>query len=479
MSASNDHQHGPVIAIAMGLLTFCAGIHIFSRRGGIFLTNIFATIKILMVLSLAILGFVHAGGKHLQSKPNSINELPVENASSNITTAMINSAKDNNFNPHTSFSTQRHDLGSYVDSFLFALFAYTGFEQPFYVLSEVNRPRRVFPIYTVLGMALATFLYVFINISYFCVVPKEAYTTTPANTIDMASVFLHYLFDSTRGPHVARRVMAGLISVSIFGNVLVMTFTAARVKQEIAKEGILPFSLFFATGHTTPWAWFKSRMWPEQAPAGATLADRLKIEDHLEKSPVAALMLHWFSSILLVAVTSMLSPVTAYSFLASLYSYVNCILIGALVSGGLLYLKLDSWFRGKKGRDWAHKVNYTPWLNPLHVFVYFSATAFFLVATFVPPTKGSPYVKAIQGYPWWVLPTIGISSLLWGVVWWSGLKGIQWRRRVKLTVGRLPYIEKDRDGNYVQKAELVEHQWLTDVSSDSKSDRSEEVYQMT
>jgi amino acid transporter len=287
----------------------------------------------------------------------------------------------------------------------------------------------------------------------------------------VASVFLHYIFDSTLGPHVARRVMAGLISMSIFGNVIVMTFTAARVKQEIAKEGILPFSLFFATGHTTPLAWFKSRMWPGQAPAGATLADQLGIDDHPEKSPVAALMLHWFSSILLIAFTSMLSPVTAYSFLTSLYSYVNCILIGALVSGGLLYLKLDSWYRGERGRDWAHKVNYRPRMDPLHAFVYFFATAFLLMATFVPPSKGSPYVKAIQGYPWWVLPTFGLSSLLWGVVWWSGLKGILWLRRAKFEVGRTPYIETDQDGNYVQRAELVEHRWLIDVSSDSERDR--------
>lgn len=35
-------------------------------------------------------------------------------------------------------------------------------------------------------------------------------------------------------------------------NLIVMTFTAARVKQEIAKEGILPESLLFA--NTTPTA---------------------------------------------------------------------------------------------------------------------------------------------------------------------------------------------------------------------------------
>jgi amino acid transporter len=56
----------------------------------------------------------------------------------------------------------------------------------------------------------------------------------------------------------------GIIAISIFGNILVATFTAARVNQEIAKEGILPFSLFFATSHPTPSAWLQSKMKPPQ-----------------------------------------------------------------------------------------------------------------------------------------------------------------------------------------------------------------------
>lgn len=94
-------------------------------------------------------------------------------------------------------------------------------------------------------------------------VPKETFfdeNSAHKMTIDMASIYLHFLFnDNDQNTNTARRVMAGLICISIFGNVVVMTFTAGRVKQEIAKEGILPYLLFFATGHTTPWAWFMSK----------------------------------------------------------------------------------------------------------------------------------------------------------------------------------------------------------------------------
>ncbi|KAH0556312.1 hypothetical protein GP486_005760 [Trichoglossum hirsutum] len=464
---SDPLQRGPVIGLAIGALTVCASLHIFSRRGGILVNNMFAVVKVAMLLVIAILGFVHAGRTHLQS--SGINEsldstLNITNQ--NITSAMINTAMRHNFDLDMSFSHPRHDVGSYVDSFLVVIYSYTGFEQPFYVLSEVARPRRVFPMYTLLGMTTAVLLYVLVNVSYLCVVPKEAYTTIPMNTIDMAGAFFHDIFDSTNGDHMARRVMSGLIAVSIFGNILVLTFTAARVKQEIAKEGILPFSLFFATGHTTPWAWLQSRWRRESNMPTALKPGDIDIDDHLEQSPMAALTLHWFTSVLLIAVTSMLRPTTAYSFLISLYSYVNVSVIGFLVAGGLLYLKLDSYLRGCMGRNWVNKVSFKPWLDPLHAVVYFFAMGFFLFAAFAKPTKGSPYVKDIVGYWWFLVPAIGLSSLLWGMVWWLGLKGIEWNRRRRLDVRRTPYIEKDGDGNYVQKVELVEHEWLAVVDSE-------------
>lgn len=44
--------------------------------------------------------------------------------------------------------------------------------------------------------------------------------------LDMATVFFGAVF----GPDVAPRVMAGIIATSIFGNLVVMTFTASRGK---------------------------------------------------------------------------------------------------------------------------------------------------------------------------------------------------------------------------------------------------------
>jgi amino acid transporter len=456
-SNTNNYEKGPVIGLAITVLTVCCLFHVFSRRGGILINNTFAVAKVGILLVIAILGFVHAGRKYLRS--SGINEpppVPQNNASvivANITSAMINNATKIDFDKKTSFKSTG-DIGSFVESFLFAIYPYTGFEQPFYVLSEVANPRKVFPRAAITAMLTTIILYMLVNISYFCVVPKETYTETSESTIDMAGAFFHDLFDSTYGPHAAIRAMAALIAFSIFGNLLVLTFTAARVKQEIAKEGILPKSLFFATGYTTPWARFRNR---SRSSPIADAEDNFDLETHLEKTPMAALALHWFSSIFLILITAMLQPATAYSFLVTLYSYVNVAVLGSLTGGGLLYLKIDSWLRKEGGRNWYSKVQWTPFLDPLPAIVYFSAMAFLAFAAFAKPANTSPFAEKVTQYAWYLVPAIGLSSLLWGVLWWFGLELAQWKGRFGIQVSRIPYLDKDSDGNYVQRVELVEH----------------------
>lgn len=366
----------------------------------------------------------------------------------NITSAMINNATKSNFDPKNSFKSTG-DVSNFVQSLLFAIYPFTGFDQPFYVLSEVAKPKKVFPKAAITAMLTTILLYMLVNISYFCVIPKESYTEVTGTTIDMAGAFFRDLF----GPGAAPRAMAGLIAFSIFGNILVLTFTAARVNQEIAKEGILPFSLFFATGKITPWARFRYR-------SRTAAVDELDFENHLEETPMAALALHWFSSIFMILVTAMLKPSTAYSFLVALYSYVNVAVIGLLTGGGLLYLKIDSWTRGEQGRNWYSKTQWTPWLDPLPTIIYALSMAFLIFASFIKPAANSAFSDKVTEYMWFLVPAIGLSSLLWGVVWWFGLELGQWKGRYRIVVTRTPFLDRDSEGDYVQKVELVEHERL-------------------
>ncbi|KAI9694502.1 MAG: hypothetical protein M1822_000118 [Bathelium mastoideum] len=466
-SSENNYEKGLVVGLAILTLSVSSGIHVFTRRGGILLNNFLAIVKILILLVMAILGFVHAGGKYLQAK-GAIASIP---ETIDVTMDEINNAAKSNFNTHASFQAPSHDVADYVDSFLFAMFSSTGFEQPFYALSEFSRPRKVFPRYTLFAVGCLMIVLTLVNVSYYCVIPKKAYE---GDTL-VASTFFHYLFDSGVDTRSAYRVMAALVALSCFGNVIIITFTVARVKQEIAKQGILPFSLFFASGHTTPWAWLQNRFASVPRSTSATGVEGVSFEDYMEKTPTAAFGLHWASSVFLILVTVGLKPEVQYTFLSAIYSYVLVNILGLLVSGSLLYLKLDSYFLGEKGNNWtarAGSTGFIPCVSPIHAIVYFAANSFMTFASFAKPGSDSSYAPKYLGYPWFVLPTVGLSSLLLGAGWWSGLKGIEWSRRRKLVVSRTPYIEKVGEGEYVQKAELVEHEWIPNTNDDSDSERA-------
>jgi amino acid transporter len=419
--AVSEPNHPAVIGLAIASLTIAVLLHICSRRGGILVNNCFAVIKVMILLVLVCIGLAKAGGAF---------------ASTSI-------SDPHNFNTHTAFSTKRHDIASYSDSLLYIIYTYSGFEQPFYVLSEVKKPRKIFPTWTLTAMGIATFLFIMMNVAYLFAIKKM--DIIDHSNIDMATVFFRGVFGNES---TARRAMATLIAFSISGNIVVMTFTAARVKQEIAKEGILPQSLFFATSHTTPLAWLSKRLAP--TPTSTSPQERL------EQTPMAALALHWCSSVFLILVTIPAKPTTAYNILVSLYSYTIIVLVGAWVSFGLLLTKSRT-----QKFHWKTRRRYRPLISPLHAIVYFSTCVFVLVCAFVPPGSGSPYAPAQAGIKWYIVPCVGLSSPLWGLAWYYGFMAYQRWIGWDLQVDRCAFWMRDPDNvnEYVQRAEVVSHFW--------------------
>ena len=277
----------------------------------------------------------------------------------------------------------------------------------------------------------------------------------------MATLFFQHLFGTQAG---ARRAMASLIAFSIFGNLVgkqllvlvshssqlmasraVVTFTAARVKQEIAKEGILPYSLTFATSHTT----FFARLF--RGSAGVESAD---LSNRREQTPIAALLLHWATSVLLILVTIPTKPTTAYSVLVSLYSYTIVVLVGMWVSFGLLLTKMR-----KDKFHWQTRRRYRPMISPVHAIIYFSVCCFVLIAAFVPPSESSPYSYKNAGIKWYLVPCIGLSAPLWGLVWYAGLSTYLRFLPYDFLVDRSAFWMKDPDNEeeYIQRAEIINH----------------------
>ncbi|KAF2180880.1 hypothetical protein K469DRAFT_692433 [Zopfia rhizophila CBS 207.26] len=370
-----------------------------------------------------------------------------------------------NFSPGVTFANAAKAVSSYSSTFLYVLYTYSGFEQPFYVLSEVARPRKNFAKAVLSAIGLLIVLFVLVNIAYLCVIPLEAITNSEYPDADIATLFFEKVF----GNDAAKHLMQAMITFSIFGNLIVLTFTAARVKQEIAEEGILPKSLFFASGKSTPTAklfarWAKKREAkkpPRESPTpfwNASAADvgMVETQEPLEQSPMAALGLHWFSSIFLVAITAKLKPDDSYSFLVSLYAYVIISVMGFFTSLGLLYSKYIR-------KDFVSQ--YPVWGGPTAAIIY----------CFLSPSSSTSSSSAI---PWYVVPTIGLSTVLWGVIWWLGLHLVMRQRGQKLEVTRRAFCEmSDENDEWILKYEIIDHVWKakSDAGSVSTADGKADV----
>ena len=278
----------------------------------------------------------------------------------------------------------------------------------------------------------------------------------------MATVF----FGEAFGNDVAPRVMSGIIAFSIFGNIVVMTFTASRgtccfpfcfdlrtnilssdpVKQEIAKEGVLPFSLFFASSTTTPWNRLMQRIWPSKDPSYQP-----------EQSPAPALLLHWMWSMVLVASTSPLIPTVAYAVLVPLYSYTIVLLVAFFVASGLLYLRYFS----DERHTWTKHAGFRPWGGPTAAIIYAAVSAFLLIASFIPPKSGSPFALESTGVEWYVVPTVGWGMLLLGLVYYLIFKHVYPRY---FKGGKVLVVDREavivyEDGEYSQALEIVDFSW--------------------
>lgn len=84
--------------------------------------------------------------------------------------------------------------------------------------------------------------------------------------------------------------------------------------------------------------------------------------------------------------------------------------------------------------------------NPSHLRLISLVCAFLIVATFVKPAGSSDQTS---GTKWYIVPTVGLSSLLLGVIYFSGLHCVMWYKGRQLAVERWPIIVMDRHGEYI------------------------------
>lgn len=165
------------------------------------------------------------------------------------------------------------------------------------------------------------------------------------------------------------RVVPLFVGLSALGNVFAQSFAMPRVKQELAKEGVLPFSRFWASD------------WPFNAPTGA-------------------IFLHWiFTSALILG--SQTSDV--YTFVTNVFIYSGN-WIKVFLAVGLVYLNFAP------SERWAEQRT-TFRSSPLLTIFWIISLLFVQAAPFIPNTF-------LRNIPFYVVPTFGTSLLAIGTAYW-------------------------------------------------------------
>ena len=237
------------------------------------------------------------------------------------------------------------------------------------------------------------------------------------------------------------------------------------MKQEIAKEGILPMAKFFAEtknlsfGRLLTWVrgdketiinrnfgWLLRQPW-------------LDPKEHSQETPFGALFLHWFFTILMILATNHLDPTDAYGVLVNLYSYTVVTVFGFAIAIGMLKLRFSS------REEWRKKSAFNPYFSIISAFIFAVGSAYPIIASWVPP-NGSYAKESPSTIPWFTTPTVAWSILGFGLAWYIGFNLYASRRLRKdgleFKVEKEQIFEKDPepDGPPVQTHEKVFLTWV-------------------
>ncbi|KAI1787978.1 high affinity methionine permease [Ganoderma leucocontextum] len=319
VTAGHTAERWVTRGIALGVIVFVTLLHGLAPKLGVWVMNGLSVSKILILIFIVITGWAVLAG-----------HTPIQDPHANFRDA---------------FAGSSHSSNDYATAMFKVLFSYAGWSNVNNVMNDVKNPIRTLKIAGPLGLAICAVLYLLANVSYFAAATKEEIRTSG---VTVASLF--------------------------FGkNVVTVTFAAARVNQELAKEGIpLPFG---------------SKFWASNWPTG--------------KSPLPGLIVHLIPSVIVIIAPP---PAVAYPFIVDVEAYPGQI-INFFIVIGLFWLRY-------------HKPNaprpFKVWL-PIAVF-FLAASVFLLVAPFLKPANG---VGDTPPLPYYLYCLVGIAVMAVGVLYWA------------------------------------------------------------
>lgn len=275
-------------------------------------------------------------------------------------------------------STQPYD---YATALLKVIYCFRGYSTANQVLSDVKNPVRTLKIAAPIALTLVSIAYLAINIAFFLVVDKDDFRSAG---VVVAGIFFRNVF----GPGAGSHILPLFIIISAAGNIAATSFAQARVNEELAKDGLLPFTQF----------------WKTTAPPASTKRTHETKPQHPPSPilpPSRGLLLHWLISTLVIVLPP---PGRIYNFLVDIGGYPVSV-VSVAVSVGLLYL------RAAPSEKWSSPFR----ASRVAVAVFAASNCLLLILPWVPPKSGRSEDK---GFVWFAYPATALAVLGVGAFWW-------------------------------------------------------------
>ncbi|KAF9889368.1 hypothetical protein FE257_007478 [Aspergillus nanangensis] len=326
-----EHQEK---ALAVALLTVITIVHGCFRQTGIWVQNMLGWLKITVITAMSLTG---------------------------IWVILVRPDYTYSLSWETLWEGSNWSWSLLSTSLFKVLYSYAGLNNVNNVLDEVHDPVRTLKTVGPAAMLTASALYLIANASYFLVVPL-------AEIKESGELVGALLFERVYGAHVGRILFPLAIAISAAGNVMVVTFALARVNQEIARQGFLPWPHLFSSSR----------------PFG---------------SPLGGLIVHYIPSLLVIT----LPPQgDVYNFILDVEGYPGQMF--ALASAvGLLILRKREPLRLRPFRAWLPAV----WLRIVICLAL-------LAAPFVPPPDNHGDVHFFYA----TYAIVGAGVVVFGILYW-------------------------------------------------------------
>ena len=195
--------------IASSFILFFGFIHILGVKKGSFVQNFFTVLKLLIVFSLIVFGFIYIDWSMTSRITSSLS-----------VSGSIGSAGN----------AGGIGIGTYGIALLIIMFAYSGWNGTAYIAGEIKNPQKNLPRAMFFGSLSIAVIYVLLNVVFLMSSPAEQLTASRAT----AAIAASNLFGAQVGSFLALGVAIILISA-----VSVQMMIGPRVYYAMAKDGLL------------------------------------------------------------------------------------------------------------------------------------------------------------------------------------------------------------------------------------------------